>query len=213
MGLIGGSIGLALKRTGFGGRLVGVSRPATIARALELGVVDEGWGYDELEQALKGADLVFICTPIKRILTLIAEVGRLAEPGTLGYRCGEHQAAHRRGGPSPFQRRGVLCRRPPDGRLRKGGRGRGRSVPLPECDLYFGPRPAGASRPLPSIDRALAAGRGASDGTRSWGTRPGGRRYQPPAADAGDLVGVYGRATECRARSFPAAGCWWFPAT
>ena len=83
MGLIGGSIGLALKRTGFGGRLVGVSRPATIARALELGVVDEGWGYDELERALKGADLVFICTPIKRILTLIAEVGQLAEPGTL----------------------------------------------------------------------------------------------------------------------------------
>ena len=74
---------MALKRTGFGGRLVGVSRPATIARALELGVVDEGWGYDELERALKGADLVFICTPIKRILTLIAEVGQLAEPGTL----------------------------------------------------------------------------------------------------------------------------------
>ncbi|MYI60669.1 MAG: prephenate dehydrogenase/arogenate dehydrogenase family protein, partial [Gemmatimonadetes bacterium] len=69
MGLIGGSIGLALKRTGFRGQLVGVSRPATIARALELGVIDEGWGYDELGQALKGADLVFICTPIKRILT------------------------------------------------------------------------------------------------------------------------------------------------
>ena len=83
VGLIGGSIGLALKRTGFGGQLVGVSRPATIDRALELGVIDEGWGYDELGQALKGADLVFICTPIKRILTLIAEVGQLAEPGTL----------------------------------------------------------------------------------------------------------------------------------
>lgn len=83
MGLIGGSLGLALKRVGFGGRLVGVSRPATIARALELGVVDEGWGYDELAHALKGADLVFICTPIKRILALIAQVGRLAEPGTL----------------------------------------------------------------------------------------------------------------------------------
>lgn len=83
VGLIGGSMGLALKRTGFGGRLVGVSRSATIAQALELGVIDEGWGYDELDRALAGADLVFICTPIKRILELIAEVGRLAEPGAL----------------------------------------------------------------------------------------------------------------------------------
>lgn len=83
MGLIGGSIGSALRRTGFGGRVVGVSRPATIARALELGVIDEGWGYGELERALKGADLVFLCTPIKRILALIADVGRLAEPRTL----------------------------------------------------------------------------------------------------------------------------------
>ncbi len=76
-------MGLALKRLGLGGRIVGVSRCETIAQALELGVVDEGWGYDELQQALRGADLVFICTPIKRILALIEEVGRLAEPGTL----------------------------------------------------------------------------------------------------------------------------------
>ena len=76
-------MGLALKRMGLGGRIVGVSRAETIAQALQLGVVDEGWGYDELDQALKGADLVFICTPIKRILELIEEIGRLAEPGAL----------------------------------------------------------------------------------------------------------------------------------
>jgi prephenate dehydrogenase len=76
-------MGLALKRLGLGGRIVGVSRSETIAQALELGVIHEGWGYDELQQALKGADLVFICTPIKRILALIEEVGRLAEPGAL----------------------------------------------------------------------------------------------------------------------------------
>ena len=71
MGLIGGSLGLALKRTGFGGQIVGVSRASTIDKALELGAIDEGWSYDDLSQALEGADLVFICTPIKRILELI----------------------------------------------------------------------------------------------------------------------------------------------
>lgn len=76
-------MGLALKRTGFGGRLVGVSRRETIDQALEMGVIDEGWGYEELGQALEGADLVFICTPIQRILELIEEVGQLAEPGAL----------------------------------------------------------------------------------------------------------------------------------
>ena len=83
MGLIGGSLGLALKRTGFAGRRVGVSRPETVAQALELGVIDEGWSYGQLDKALVGADLVFICTPIQRILELIAEIGRLAEPGAL----------------------------------------------------------------------------------------------------------------------------------
>ena len=83
VGLIGGSLGLALKRTGFTGRRVGVSRSETVAQALELGVIDEGWGYDQLDKALAGADLVFICTPIQQILELIAEIGRLAEPGAL----------------------------------------------------------------------------------------------------------------------------------
>ena len=46
-------MGLALKRLGLGGRIVGVSRSETIAQALELGVIDEGWGYDELQQVLK----------------------------------------------------------------------------------------------------------------------------------------------------------------
>ena len=59
---------MALKRGLFAGRIVGVSRSETIQTALDMGVIDEGWGYDEMAQALEGADLVFICTPIQRIL-------------------------------------------------------------------------------------------------------------------------------------------------
>lgn len=76
-------MGLALKRAGLGGRIVGVSRSETIAQALQLGVIDEGWGYSDLANALEGADLIFICTPIRRILDLIEEIGRLADPGAL----------------------------------------------------------------------------------------------------------------------------------
>ena len=58
--------------------------PALKLRAhdlLELGVIDEGWGYDQLDKALAGADLVVICTPIQRILELVAEIGRSAATG------------------------------------------------------------------------------------------------------------------------------------
>ncbi|NKB68734.1 MAG: prephenate dehydrogenase/arogenate dehydrogenase family protein [Candidatus Latescibacteria bacterium] len=83
MGLIGGSLGLALKRTGFAGRLVGVSRPATTARALELGALDEGWDYHQLDKALDGADLIFICTPVQRILDLLPAIAQHAQAGAL----------------------------------------------------------------------------------------------------------------------------------
>jgi prephenate dehydrogenase len=74
VGLIGGSLGLALKRTGFTGQVVGVSRAETISQALDLGVIDEGYSYEELPAALSQADLVFLCTPIERILELLPQV-------------------------------------------------------------------------------------------------------------------------------------------
>ena len=83
VGLIGGSMGLALKRGQFAGRIVGVSRSETIQTALDMGVIDEGWSYDEMAEALEGADLVFICTPIERILAQIEEVAALAPDGAL----------------------------------------------------------------------------------------------------------------------------------
>ena len=83
VGLIGGSLGLALRRTGFTGRIAGVSRDTTVARALELEAIDEGWTYTQLDKALAGADLVVVCTPIVRILELLEEIARHADPGTL----------------------------------------------------------------------------------------------------------------------------------
>ena len=49
VGLIGGSMGLALKRVGFQGQRVGVSRSETLTEALRLDVIDQGFTYDEIE--------------------------------------------------------------------------------------------------------------------------------------------------------------------
>jgi len=76
-------MGLALKRTGFPGRVVGVSRRQTVDKALELDVIDEGFTYEELEPALKGVDLVFVCTPIQHIIRLLPEIMVAAAPGAL----------------------------------------------------------------------------------------------------------------------------------
>lgn len=76
-------MGLALKRGHFAGQIVGVSRRETVQTALDMGVIDEGWSYDEMAQALDGADLVFLCTPIQRILEQVEEVASLVPDGAL----------------------------------------------------------------------------------------------------------------------------------
>jgi prephenate dehydrogenase len=65
VGLIGGSFALALRKAGFEGKIVGVSSPATIAKALERGVIDEAMS---LAQAAAIADLVYLSQPIQGIL-------------------------------------------------------------------------------------------------------------------------------------------------
>jgi prephenate dehydrogenase len=76
VGLIGGSLGLAFKRVGIGGRIIGISRDATLERAVDQGAIDEGVTYNDLEAGVSEADWVFLCTPISRILELL--------PGCLG---------------------------------------------------------------------------------------------------------------------------------
>ncbi|MDA0746435.1 MAG: prephenate dehydrogenase [bacterium] len=83
VGLIGGSLGLALKHLGIGKRILGVSRKETLAQAEALGVVDGGFEYDALEDAVSEADLVILCTPIFRILDLLPGVLQAVPPGAV----------------------------------------------------------------------------------------------------------------------------------
>lgn len=72
-GLIGGSIGLALKKRGFAGQIVGCDRPEVLERAKRMGAIDAA--IREVEQAVRGSDLVILATPVGGILDLIEKVG------------------------------------------------------------------------------------------------------------------------------------------
>jgi len=82
--LIGGSLALALRHSGYRGRITGVSSPASIAEGKRLGAIDEGTGYDDLPGAAAQSDLVVLATPIYRIIEQLEILGRSSlSPGTL----------------------------------------------------------------------------------------------------------------------------------
>jgi len=67
-GLIGASVGLALKANGFGGKIIGFDANADeLATALSLGAVDEALASREAVLA-SGADVIVLCTPVLPIL-------------------------------------------------------------------------------------------------------------------------------------------------
>jgi len=74
VGLIGGSIGLALKKRGWTGTLVGVDDGAVLERAKASGAIDEA--CKEVEPAVANADLVLLATPILATLDLLERVRR-----------------------------------------------------------------------------------------------------------------------------------------
>jgi prephenate dehydrogenase len=72
VGLIGGSIGLAIKRRRVAERVIGVGwRQQTLTRAHTLGAIDEG--SLEIGPAVADADLVIFCTPVQVIAAQILE--------------------------------------------------------------------------------------------------------------------------------------------
>src|SRR5450755_4286153 len=65
-GLIGGSLGLALRQQDFQGTIVGCDRPEVLNAALIRGAVDHG--NTDVRQATEGCDVVVLATPIGGIL-------------------------------------------------------------------------------------------------------------------------------------------------
>ncbi|SAL70304.1 prephenate dehydrogenase [Caballeronia cordobensis] len=88
VGLIGGSLARALReRAGLGGRVVGVGRSAaSVARAIELGVIDEAAALGDdtgLAGALAGADVVLLAAPVAQTEPLLARIAPFLDARTI----------------------------------------------------------------------------------------------------------------------------------
>lgn len=81
VGLIGGSLALSFKRSHLVGTVLGVSSERTISRALDLGVIDEGFPREQAAEALGRADLVVLGAPVSVILEQLAVIGPQLKPG------------------------------------------------------------------------------------------------------------------------------------
>ncbi|HAL56030.1 MAG TPA: prephenate dehydrogenase/arogenate dehydrogenase family protein [Bacteroidetes bacterium] len=81
VGLIGGSLGLAIRQRVRSAHVVGVDRAEVLRRALQRGSIDRG--EPDIAKAVRGADLVVLATPLSTILTLLPVVARSASPQTL----------------------------------------------------------------------------------------------------------------------------------
>ena len=72
VGLISGSISLALKERGMVKNVIGVSRTeSSIKKALQLGLIDEAL---PLEEAVKKADLIYVAIPVDATLPIMKKV-------------------------------------------------------------------------------------------------------------------------------------------
>jgi len=82
VGLIGGSVGLALKRAGFRGRIVGLGRRwSSLKNAVDAGAVDSA--TLDYEEALGDADLMLIGTPVDVIPAIAREAIKHARSGCI----------------------------------------------------------------------------------------------------------------------------------
>ena len=81
VGLIGGSIGLALKREGGAVEIIGIGRSEErLRKACRLGIVDK---YACNPDALQGCELVILATPVEQIVEALGSLGGHLRPGTV----------------------------------------------------------------------------------------------------------------------------------
>lgn len=79
VGLLGGSLGLGLKARGMAGRITGAGhRQSTLDTAQRVGAIDSA-SLDPAA-AVRGADLVVLCTPVARIPDLLDAIRDHCEP-------------------------------------------------------------------------------------------------------------------------------------
>lgn len=82
IGLLGGSIGMAMKKNRLSNEVTGVSRrQATLGYALKKKIVDKA--TNNIVKSVQGADLVILATPVQTIVTLLANIGKHLKRGCI----------------------------------------------------------------------------------------------------------------------------------
>ena len=82
VGLIGGSLGQAMRERGLATSVVGIGRSAeTLARAVSLGAIDSY--ATDFAEGVVGASLVVLATPVPQILSDLARLPALLAPGAI----------------------------------------------------------------------------------------------------------------------------------
>ncbi len=82
LGLIGGSIGLALKKASKDIGVIGIPRrEETIQEAINRGAIDEG--TTDPKKGVAEADIVFLCTPINLIIPILQEIAPVLKKGAI----------------------------------------------------------------------------------------------------------------------------------
>ena len=82
LGLIGGSIGLAIKRSNISNQITGYARSnSTLERAIELGLVDSV--KNNLQDAVNNSDLVILATPLSTFRELVEDMSPFLKKGCI----------------------------------------------------------------------------------------------------------------------------------
>lgn len=82
VGLLGGSLGLAVRKRGLADRVVGfVRRAASVEECARVGAVDHA--TLDLAEAIDGADLVVLCTPLYQMSSLVEKMLPLLKRGAV----------------------------------------------------------------------------------------------------------------------------------
>lgn len=81
VGLIGGSLGLALKKKNPKFKIIGIDKLEIIEKAIARGAIDEG--TINLENGIKEADLIIIATPVKTIVDLLPRINPFIKKGCI----------------------------------------------------------------------------------------------------------------------------------
>ena len=80
-GLIGGSLGLALKKRRLAGRIIGCDRAPVLERAQDCGAIEAG--TTNPADAVRGSDLVVLATPVLAVKGLLATLAPLLAAGAV----------------------------------------------------------------------------------------------------------------------------------